>query len=143
MSDLNVASLIGRVGKDPDLRYLPSGDPVASFSLATSEKWRSKSGEMQEKTQWHRIEVFGKLAQTVKDYVTKGKQIYVEGQITYDEWTDKDGNQRNTTKIKVAGFGSRLILLGNGNGKSKNSGSRPAPPPVEGDDNVADDDVPF
>ena len=88
------------------------GEPIANFTLATNEVWNDKSGQKQERTEWHRVEVFGKTAQVVRDYVTKGKSVYIEGSIRYDEWTDKDGNKRNTTKIRVSGFGSRLVLLG-------------------------------
>src|SRR3990167_8070939 len=96
MSSVNKVVLIGNLGKDPEIRYLPSGDPVASFSVATSEKWTDKSGQKKEETQWHRIEVFGKTAEIVRDYCSKGKQVYIEGSIRYDEWTDKEGRQRNT-----------------------------------------------
>ena len=80
-----------------------AGEPIANFSLATSENWTDKSGQKQERTEWHRVEVFGKTAQVVRDYCTKGKQVYLEGSIRYDEWTDKDGNKRNMTKIRVSG----------------------------------------
>lgn len=109
---LNKVTLIGNLGRDPELRYTQSGEPIANFSLATTEKWTGKDGQKQEKTEWHRVEVFGKTAQVVRDYCIKGKQVYLEGQITYDEWLDKDGNKRNTTKIKISGPQSRLVLLG-------------------------------
>ena len=112
MASLNKVILIGNLGKDPEIRYTQSGEPIANFSLATSERWTDKSGQKQERTEWHRVEVFGKTAQIVRDYCTKGKQVYIEGSIKYDEWTDKDGNKRNMTKIRVSGPGSRLVLLG-------------------------------
>jgi single-strand DNA-binding protein len=117
MASVNKIILLGNVGRDPEIRFTQAGEPIANFSLATSEKWTGKNGEKQEKTEWHRVEVFGKTAQVVRDYVTKGKQLYLEGQVTYDEWTDKDGNKRNTTKIKVSGFNGKLVLLGGGGGK--------------------------
>ena len=104
MASVNKVTLIGNVGKDPEIRYTQSGEPIANFSLATSESWTDKSGQKQEKTEWHRVEVFGKTAQVVRDYVTKGKPLYVEGSIKYDEYTDKDGIKRNVTKIRVSGF---------------------------------------
>jgi single-strand DNA-binding protein len=149
MASVNKVVLIGNLGKDPEIRYTQGGEPIANFSLATSENWTDKSGQKQEKTEWHRVEVFGKTAQVVRDYCTKGKQVYIEGSIRYDEWTDKDGVKKYMTKIRVSGPNSRLVLLGGrgeggarggGGGESREMGSG-APP---GDDfQVSDDDVPF
>lgn len=132
MASVNRVILIGNLGRDPEIRYSTAGEPIANFTMATSEKWTGKDGQKQEKTEWHRVEVFGKTAQIVRDYCTKGKTVYIEGAIHYDEWTDKDGQKRNTTKIRVSGPNSRLVLLG---GKSdKPEASAP----------VADDsDVPW
>jgi len=150
MASLNKVILIGNLGRDPEIRYTQSGEPIANFSLATSESWNDKSGQKQERTEWHRVEVFGKTAQIVRDYLTKGRQVYLEGQIRYEEWTDKDGNKRNTTRIRVSGPGSRLVLLG---GRGEGGGSRPsgggssAPPEggggPEDDFQASDEDVPF
>src|SRR3990172_8245638 len=112
MSSLNKVILIGNLGRDPEIRYTQGGEPIANFSLATSERWTDKGGQKQERTEWHRVEVFGKQAQIARDYLTKGRSVCVEGSIRYEEWTDKDGNKRNTTKIRISGFGSRLVLLG-------------------------------
>jgi single-strand DNA-binding protein len=157
MASLNKVILIGNLGKDPEIRYTQAGEPIANFSLATSERWTDKSGQKQEKTEWHRVEVFGKTAQIVRDYCQKGKQVYLEGSIKYDEWTDKDGNKRNTTKIRVSGPQSRLVLLGSrgegggpGGGGPGGGGGRgaaekepgPGGPPAD-DFQVSDDDVPF
>jgi single-strand DNA-binding protein len=152
MASLNKVILIGNLGKDPEIRYTQQGEPIANFSLATSERWTDKSGQKQEKTEWHRVEVFGKTAQIVRDYCSKGKQVYLEGSIKYDEWTDKDGNKRNMTKIRVSGPGSRLVLLGSrgeGGGGPRGGSSSPegggsAPETAAGDDfQASDDDVPF
>ncbi len=152
MASVNKVILIGNVGKDPEIRYMQSGEPIANFSLATNEVWNDKSGQKQERTEWHRVEVFGKTAQVVRDYVTKGKPVYIEGSIRYDEWTDKDGNKRNMTKIRVSGPGSRLVLLGSrgeggggggGRGGSGGGGATPEPPPEGGEFQASDDDVPF
>lgn len=145
MASLNKVTLIGNVGKDPEIRYTQSGDPIANFSLATSEKWTDKSGQKQEKTEWHRVEVFGKTAQIVRDYVTKGKPVYIEGSIRYDEYTDKDGIKRNVTKITVSGFNSRLLLLGSrGEGGAPSRSSAPSGEPGPSDDfQASDEDVPF
>jgi single-strand DNA-binding protein len=152
MASVNKVILIGNLGRDPEIRYTQGGEPIANFSLATSESWTDKSGQKQEKTEWHRVEVFGKTAQVVRDYCTKGKQVYLEGSIRYDEWTDKDGNKRNTTKIRISGPGSRLVLLGSrGEGGPRGGGGgggstevrEPSGPPPAEDFQVSDDDVPF
>ena len=155
MASVNRVILIGNLGRDPEIRYTQGGEPIANFSLATSERWTGKDGQKQERTEWHRVEVFGKTAQVVRDYCSKGKQVYLEGSIRYDEWTDKDGNKRNTTKIRVSGPNSRLVLLGSrgegggpGGGGPGGGGGRgaaekePGAPPAD-DFQVSDDDVPF
>jgi single-strand DNA-binding protein len=143
MSSVNKVILIGNLGKDPEIRYTQGGEPIANFSLATSERWTDRQGEKQERTAWHRVEVFGKAAQVARDYLSKGRPVYLEGTIIYDEWTDKDGNKRNATKIRVSGPNSRLVLLGSrgeGGGPAKTGGREGAPAePFE----VSDDDVPF
>jgi single-strand DNA-binding protein len=151
MASVNKVILIGNLGKDPEIRYTQQGEPIANFSLATSERWTDKSGQKQERTEWHRVEVFGKTAQVVRDYCSKGKQVYLEGSIKYDEWTDKDGNKRNMTKIRVSGPGSRLVLLGSrgeggprgsSGGPEAGSGGPEGSPPAD-DFQASDDDVPF
>jgi single-strand DNA-binding protein len=151
MASVNKAVLIGNLGRDPEIRYTQSGEPIANFSLATNESWTDRSGQKQERTEWHRVEVFGKTAQVVRDYLTKGRSVYIEGTIRYDEWTDKDGNKRNTTKIRVSGPNSRLVMLGGrgegGGGRSSGPPDGPpdGPPSEGGGDNfqATDDDVPF
>ena len=97
---LNKAQIIGRVGRDPEIRYLPSGDAVANLTLATTEKWKDKStGEAKEATEWHRISFFGRLAEIVGEYVQKGSLIYVEGKIKTRKYTDKDGVEKYSTDI--------------------------------------------
>jgi single-strand DNA-binding protein len=139
MASVNKVILIGNVGRDPEIRYFESGDAVANFPLATSEKWTSKSGEKQERTEWHKVEVFGKTAEVVRDYVLKGKPLYVEGSIRTEKWTDKDGNDRYTTKVRVQGPNSRIVLLGSKNG-SAGASSGPADNRTS---EPADDDLPF
>ncbi len=156
MASVNKVILIGNLGRDPEMRYTQGGEPIANFSLATSENWTDKGGQKQERTEWHRVEVFGKTAQVVRDYCTKGKQVYLEGNIRYEEWTDKDGNKRNTTKIRVSGPNSRLVLLGSrgdGGGGARYSGGAAgepetgpgatAPGPGGEDYQASDEDVPF
>ena len=148
MSTVNKVILIGHLGKDPEIRYTQAGEPIANFSLATSERWTDKGGQKQERTEWHRVEVFGKQAQVVRDYLTKGRSVYLEGSVRYDEWTDKDGNKRNTTKIRVSGPNSRVVLLGGRGEGGSRGGPGPSGPP-EGasgppdDSPITDDDVPF
>jgi len=108
MSSLNKVLLIGRLGKDPEIRYTPDGAPVANFSLATSEFWTDKSGTRQERTEWHNIVAWNKLADLSKRYLAKGRQVFVEGRIRTREWDDKDGNKRRTTEIVA----SQMVLLG-------------------------------
>ena len=151
MASVNKVILIGNLGKDPEIRYTQGGEPIANFSLATSENWTDKSGQKQERTEWHRVEVFGKTAQVVRDYCTKGKQVYLEGSIRYDEWTDKDGNKKYMTKIRISGPNSRLVLLGSrgdgggvrGGGGSGSSGPPEGGPPQGDDFHASDEDVPF
>jgi single-strand DNA-binding protein len=156
MASVNRVILIGNLGRDPEIRYTQGGEPIANFSLATNEAWTDRSGQKQERTEWHRVEVFGKAAQVVRDYLSKGRQVYVEGSIRYDEWTDKDGNKRNTTKIHIGGPNSRLVLLGGrgeggpGGGGPGGGGGRGGPGGEGGpgggggeDFQVSDDDVPF
>jgi single-strand DNA-binding protein len=150
MASLNKATLIGNLGRDPEIRYTQAGEPIANFTLATNEAWTDKSGQRQERTEWHRVEVFGKSAQVVRDYLTKGRSVYVEGSIRYEEWTDKEGKKRNTTRIRVSGPGSRIVLLGGrgeggGGGRGGGPTGEPAEPPAGGDEGfqATDDDVPF
>ncbi len=96
---VNKAMLIGRLGKDPEVRYTPDGTMVTNFNLATDEQWKDKSGEKVQKTEWHRIVTFGKLAEICGNYLVKGKLIFVEGRIQTRSWEDKDGVKRFTTEI--------------------------------------------
>ena len=96
---VNLIILVGRLGADPDVKYTQDGSMVTNFRLATSEQWTDKSGEKQQKTEWHRIVSFGKLAEICGNYLTKGKLIFVQGRIQTREWADKDGNKRYTTEI--------------------------------------------
>ena len=143
MASVNKVILIGNLGKDPEIRYTQAGDPIAKFSLATNESWTDKSGQKQERTAWHQIEVFGKAAQVARDYLTKGRPVYVEGSIRYDEWQDKEtGAKRTATRINVGGPGSRLVLLG-GRGEGAPLGEAPKEAAPADDFQVSDDDVPF
>ena len=116
MASVNKVILVGNVGRDPEMRYMPSGDAVANFSIATTDTWKNKAGEKQEKTVWHRCSAFGKLAEIIGEYVKKGSPIYIEGQITSDEFTDKEGNAKVSYGVRV----NTMQMLGN---RTESSGS--------------------
>lgn len=99
MASLNKVMLIGSLGKDPEVRYTAAGQAVAGFSMATSEKYKDKAGEWVERTEWHNITVWGKLAELAGEYLTKGKSVFIEGRLQTRKWQDKDGNDRYTTEI--------------------------------------------
>ena len=139
MSGINKAIIIGRLGKDPEVRFMPNGDAVANFTFATSETWKDKtSGEKKEKTEWHRIVAFGKLAENCGKYLTKGSQIFLEGRLQTRKWTDKDGNKKYTTEI-IAGEVQFLTPKGERtDGQRQESQGSTAVPT-----NATDDDIPF
>jgi len=102
MNGINKAIIVGHLGKDPETRYTPSGSAVTNFSVATSENWKDKqTGAKQERTEWHNIVIFGKLAEIAGEYLKKGSAVYLEGKIQTDKWQDKDGKDRYTTKINA------------------------------------------
>ena len=109
MGSVNKVILVGNLGRDAEVRYTPGGAPVASFSIATTENWTSKDGEKHEQTEWHRIVLWGKSAESLQPYLTKGKQIYVEGRLQTRNW-EKDGQKHYTTEVKA----DRIVLLGGG-----------------------------
>ncbi len=148
MAGVNKAILVGNLGRDPELRHTPNGQAVVNFTLATSENWTDKSGERQERTEWHRIVVWGRTAEMCNQYLSKGRTVYVEGRIQTREWEDKDGNKRYTTEINA----STVQFIGprsGGGGSPASAGAGPdsgpggpgggpsdsRPPP--------DDDIPF
>ena len=146
---VNKVILIGNVGKDPDVRYMPNGNAVANITLATSESWKDKSsGETQERTEWHRVVFFRRLAEIVGEYVKKGSKVYIEGKLQTRKWQDQSGQDRYTTEI-IADEMQMLDSKGGGSSASFDSG-RPAstasnapassaPMPDDG----FDDDIPF
>lgn len=114
---VNKVILVGRIGQDPEIRYMPSGGAVANLTIATSESWRDKqTGEVKEQTEWHRVVVFGKLAEIVGEYVKKGSQIYVEGKLQTRKWTDSNGVEKWTTEVVLNGPNAVMQMLG---GKSE------------------------
>jgi single-strand DNA-binding protein len=123
--DYNRITLIGHVGKDPEMRYTQAGVAIASFSLATGESWTGKDGQKQERTEWHRVSAFGKVAEIIEKYVNKGKQLMVVGKLQYDEW-EKDGVKQRGSKIVVSGPGTEILLLGGGGNGSGREGAEDA-----------------
>ena len=122
---VNKAILIGNLGKDPELRYTPSGKAVATFSIATTERWTGQDGQKNESTTWHNIVAWGKQAEVIKEYLSKGRQIYVEGRIVNRSYDDKDGNKRYISEIVVQSF----QFIGNrGESGGGSSDYQPAPP---------------
>ena len=145
MRGVNKVILVGHLGQDPDVRAMPSGSSVANLSLATNEQWRDKNtGEQQERTEWHRLAVFGRLAEIAGQYLRKGAPVYVEGRLRTRKWQDRDGHDRYSTEIVV----NELQMLGGRGSTSQAGPDRPAPPaesrdPASRPDMPFDDDIPF
>ena len=147
MGSVNKVILVGNLGRDAELRYTPGGAAVATLNMATTEVWNDKSGQRQEKTEWHRVVLWGKPAESLAEYLTKGRQIYVEGRLQTRQWDDKDGTKRYTTEIR----GDRIVLLGGGGGgrsaapsrggSDETGGHAPGPEPYS--EPITDDDIPF
>lgn len=128
---VNKVILVGHLGQDPEIRYLPTGGTVATLSLATSENWRDKqTGEMREKTEWHRVVIFGKLAEIAAEYLQKGVQVYIEGQLQTRKWQDQQGQDRYSTEVVVSVNGTMQMLGSRGDAKqpaAQQIGHKPAP----------------
>ena len=149
---VNKVILVGNLGNDPEVRYMPNGEAVANLSIATSESWKDKQGQLQEKTEWHKLTAYRKLAEIIGEYVKKGSRLYVEGKLQTRKWQDQQGNDRYTTEVII----SEMQMLGGNENKGAGSAqqqSQPAPkqpkpqqqaqkPPVEPDFDF-DDDIPF
>jgi single-strand DNA-binding protein len=166
MASVNKVILLGNCGRDPEVRYMPSGDPIANVTIATSRRYKNKAGEMTEETEWHRVSFFGRLAEIASQYLKKGNPVYVEGRIRTNKYTDKDGIEKYSTEIVA----NEMQLLGGREGRGAPAGeddgygadaggySRPAPAPrpagrpapapaptarpASGFDDM-DDDIPF
>ena len=144
MAGVNKVLLIGRLGRDPEVRYTPDGTAIANFSIATSEEWKDKkTGEKQERTEWHRIVAFRRLGEICGEYLSKGRQVYVEGRLQTRDWQDKDGNKRYTTEIvasQMQMLGSRDTYDNAGGGSAFKKNDMPPGPEFSGSQ---DDDIPF
>jgi len=146
MSGVNKVILIGNLGSDPQVRYTPQGTAVANFNIATTERFNNKSGEREERTEWHRIVAWGKLAEICQQYLKKGKQVYIEGRLQTRQWEDQQGQKRQTTEIVAQNMqmlGRAGEGVGGGGGgndfASQDFPSEPAPQTA----NSTDDDLPF
>lgn len=139
----NKITLVGNLGRDPELRYTPQGTPVCSFTIATNERRKDKSGENQDVTTWFRVTLWGRQAETASQYLTKGRPIYIEGRLRVEEWTDRDGKQRHTLEVHA----TDMQFIGGGRGDDAPSSRADSPSssghsePPGGD--IADDDIPF
>lgn len=119
---VNKVILVGNLGQDPEVKYLPSGGAVANITIATSESWKDKNtNEQKEKTEWHRVVIFGKLAEVAGEYLRKGSQIYIEGQLQTRKWQDQNGQDRYSTEVVVQGFNGVMQMLGGSVGKTQQS----------------------
>lgn len=123
MASINKVILIGNLGRDPEVRYLPDGAAVTNISVATTDTWKDKSGEKQERTEWHRVAFFGRLAEIAGEYLKKGSQVYIEGSLRTRKWQDKDGQDRYTTEIVA----SEMKMLGSRGGGAEPMTREPAP----------------
>lgn len=142
MASLNKVMIIGNLGRDPEVRYTASGSAVASFSVATTEKFKNKSGDWEERTEWHNVTLWGRLAEIAGEYLAKGKTVYVEGRLQTRKWQDRDGKDRYTTEI----VGEKMQMLsGRGEGSQGGRGGRTESQEPAYDEPVfnPDDDIPF
>jgi single-strand DNA-binding protein len=146
MGSVNKVILVGNLGRDAELRYTPSGAAVAKFSVATTEVWNDKAGQRQERTEWHNIDLWGKQAESLSEYLIKGKQVYVEGRLQTDEYTDKEGTKRKSTRVRC----DRVVLLGGGGRGAAAAAARGgdeagahAPAAEPSAEPITDDDIPF
>src|SRR5712691_1511549 len=121
MASVNKVIIIGNLGRDPETRYMPDGGAITNISVATTDKWKDKAGEMQEKTEWHRVAFFGKLAEIAGEYLKKGSQVYVEGRLQTRKWQDKEGQDKYTTEIVA----DRMQMLGSRAGAASSAGDLP------------------
>lgn len=147
MASFNKITIVGHLGRDPELRYTPQGTAVCNFSVATTEKRKDKTGEMQDQTTWFRVSVWGRQAEVANQYLTKGKQVYIEGRLRQEEYTDKEGKVRASlevmaTDLQFLGARGEEAAAGS-SGAAGASAARAGSPAETGDRSVTDDDIPF
>lgn len=141
MRGVNKVILVGNLGRDPEMRYTRSGTAVATLNLATSSSWTDQNGQRQERTEWHRVVAWSKLAEIAKEYLAKGRQVYIEGRLQTRSWDDKDGNKRYTTEVVA----DQMVMLGGRGGGdfSRDSSDPQGPPDTQEPFEATEDDVPF
>ena len=140
MRGVNKAIIVGNLGGDPETKYMPSGSAVTNFTVATNESWKDKqTGEKKERAEWHKIAMFGRLAEIAAEYLTKGSMVYVEGKLRTRKWQDKEGNDKYTTEI----IADEMQMLGGKGGGSKTASSKPERSPEPAPDDDFNDDIPF
>ena len=146
---INKVILVGNLGQDPEVKYMPNGNAVCNITVATSESWKDKnSGEMQERTEWHRVVFFRRLAEIAGEYLKKGSQVYLEGRLQTRKWQDQQGQDRYTTEIiadnmQMLGGGGRSGGSAEFGGGQSKGGSQSAPAPASIDNGYTDEDIPF
>jgi single-strand DNA-binding protein len=141
-NSLNKVILIGNLGQDPESRFTPQGTAVANLSIATNEAWKDQNGELQERTEWHRVVMYGRMAETANEFMKKGQMVYIEGRLHTREWEDQNQMKRKTTEIRCDNF----TMLGRKGESSSPSHSGPGNQENKsgmGEDTVSDDDLPF
>ena len=147
MGSLNQVTLLGNVGSDPQVRSLQNGDTITNFTLATSERWTSKqTGQRESRTEWHRIACFGRIADVVRDHVTKGTQLLIQGELRTRKWQDQQGNDRYTTEIQLNNFRGNLQFVGKKDSQEGGGGGgqqTPAQPQAQAQSSYEDEDIPF
>jgi single-strand DNA-binding protein len=140
MASVNKVILVGNLGRDPEVRYIPSGSAVLNFSMATTDRWNDPaSGEKKERTEWHRIVVWGKQAEVLGEYLKKGRQVYVEGSLQTREWTDREGNKRYTTEVRA----QRVQMLGRPDDRQPVAAQGTQEAVAEPEGSFENDDIPF
>ena len=135
----NKVILVGNLGRDPELRYTPQGTPVCSFTMATNERRKDKTGELQDHTTWFRVTLWGRQAETASQYLTKGRPVYIEGRLRVEEWTDRDGKPRHTLEVHA----TDMQFIGGGRGDEAAVARPAASEPAQEHADPADDDIPF
>jgi len=154
MASVNKVILVGNLGRDPETRYMPDGGAITNISVATTDKWKDKAGEMQEKTEWHRVAFFGKLAEIAGEYLKKGSQVYIEGRLQTRKWQDKEGQDKYTTEVVAnvmqmlgsrQGMGGGGDREGGGASRERTPAAAEAKPAKAGGGKFDDfeDDIPF
>ena len=138
MRGVNKVILIGNLGRDPEVRYTQGGSAVATLNIATSDSWTDQSGQKQERTDWHRVVIWRRLAEIAKEYLSKGSRVYIEGRIQTRSWDDREGNKRYTTEIVA----NQMLMLGGRGGGDETSQEEPPAPPEEPFE-ASNEDVPF